>query len=575
MDKHSRRLDLLLICNFEPGQAQTCKDHIKAFDAFSRHNVQIYSGLGDLPDDLELERYDGVILHFTISVRLDSYLSPLARYRLRCFDGHKSMFIQDEYREINDTIEAIDYLGIDMLFTCVPEGEIEKVYPPARLPNLKCINVLTGYVPQLLLDKDVPSFSQRTLDIGYRGRVYPAWHGQLGREKWMIADFFLRDAPSYNLTCDISTQEKDRIYGGKWIDFLSQSKAVLAVESGASIFDFTGQIAKSVEAHVARQPEVSYAELRRLYFADEEGSIRLNQISPRCFEAAALRTLIIAYEGEYSGVLEPWRHFIPLKKDHSNMDEVVAVLRDKERSQMIIKTVYDEVACNEKYSYSGFMQRVDSELLTLIKPNDCVRKSYDNVEFISRFGRYDRPLRSHLLRSSVIRKLVEFSRYSVLPLLPRRLRPAATNMARKTIKMISELRAKRRLKVPTVVLPQQLKKVIRSPQEQEEVVHFLELITLMSRLSIRINRPIIVTTYDKSTGCVSFIPGTGNTDQTSYDQFETAIRYSKINCIQWDFGSRMGLGKLTRWRKIKKFPAIVGLLQREPDLIRFFTLNTP
>ena len=51
-------------------------------------------------------------------------------------------------------------------------------------------------------------------------------------------------------------------------------------------------------------------------------------ISPRNFEAAAFRVCQILYEGHYSGVMEPMRHYIPLRKDFSNFDEVVERFRD-------------------------------------------------------------------------------------------------------------------------------------------------------------------------------------------------------------------------------------------------------
>src|SRR3546814_45985 len=158
-------------------------------------------------------------------------------------------------------------------------------------------------------------------------RKLPAWLGSHGQEKWLIAERFATDAWRFGLTTDISCREADRIYGAKWTDFLMNCKAVLGTESGSGVCDFTGEIQARVEEHVARDPDVPFEVLRELYFKSEDGRLMMNVISPRCFEAAALRTLMILYEGRYSGRLIPWRHYVPLKRDHSNMDEVVAVLR--------------------------------------------------------------------------------------------------------------------------------------------------------------------------------------------------------------------------------------------------------
>jgi hypothetical protein len=143
---------------------------------------------------------------------------------------------------------------------------------------------------------------------------------------------------------------------------------MLGTETGASVFDFTGAIRQAVEDHLRRDPRADFETLQRLYFADEEGRIRVNQISPRCFEAAALRTLLILYEGEYSGLLTPWRHYVPLKKDYSNLDEVLATLRNPSKAQHIVDTAYDEVARNPTNSYAGFVKMFDQTISEMVRP---------------------------------------------------------------------------------------------------------------------------------------------------------------------------------------------------------------
>jgi hypothetical protein len=134
---------------------------------------------------------------------------------------------------------------------------------------------------------------------------------------------------------------------------------MLGVESGASVFDFDGTLQKKVEDHVAAHPAATFEEVHRELLAPYEGLIRQNQISPRCYEAAALRTAMILYEGEYSGVLKPGRHFFPLRKDFSNFAEVLAFLRDPVRMQAMVDCAYEEVALNPEYSYRRFIERFD------------------------------------------------------------------------------------------------------------------------------------------------------------------------------------------------------------------------
>jgi hypothetical protein len=150
----------------------------------------------------------------------------------------------------------------------VPQQEIEKVYSDKRLPNVRKVSVLTGYVSERLLTVPVIPIAERPIDIGYRGRELPAWLGRLGQDKSRIAIKVLKDAAKVGLKVDISTLEGDRIYGRKRIKFMQRCKAMLGVESGASVFDFTGQIQRAVEAHQHRDPSVDFETLHRLYFAD-------------------------------------------------------------------------------------------------------------------------------------------------------------------------------------------------------------------------------------------------------------------------------------------------------------------
>ncbi|MGH7321322.1 MAG: hypothetical protein ACRELA_17080, partial [Candidatus Rokuibacteriota bacterium] len=362
------RLKVLLMCDYRPAEAAMVWEHIEAFSRYSAHEVWTYSGTGELPAAIDLAYFDAIIIHYSLCICRDVFLAPPTRYRLRMFRGLKALFIQDEYRFIDDTIRTIQYLGIDVLFTAVPEAEIERVYPRARLPHTLTVNVLTGYISEALLAITPPPLAARPVDVGYRGRKYPAWHGTLGLEKWQIAERFLADAEGYGLRCDISYHEKDRLYGQAWIDFLCRSKAQLGVESGASVMDFTGEIARRCEAHERRHPDTPYALLRDRYFAGEEGKVRLNQIAPRIFEGLAMKCLMILYEGEYSGILVPGRHYVPLKKDHSNVAEVVAVLRDLERAQAVVDRAFREVVADPRFSYRAFVAQVDRVLVERLEP---------------------------------------------------------------------------------------------------------------------------------------------------------------------------------------------------------------
>lgn len=370
-----RPLRVLLACNYDPHNAATICDHINAFVRYSRHDVHVLSRVGEIFDGVRLSSFDAIVIHYSLALALESYVGPQSRRALAAFRGTKAVFIQDEYRFVNATLDVLEACGVDIVFTCLAPAEAARIYGRVRDGKLLTQQVLTGYVPHWLTHyPPIPLAARKTM-VGYRGRTYPAWHGEQGREKVRIGKLFKRDAKRLGITTDIAWSESSRLYGRDWVDFIRSCQAVLAVESGASVFDFDGAVAARSESFAAlvERPhpipglarKASYETLRDRFFSGREDEIDIAQISPRVFEAIALRTLIIAYPGRYSDVMQPWRHYVPLNKDHGNMDEVTAVLRDPERVAEIVANAYAEIALNPAYGYSAMIEQFDDRILEL------------------------------------------------------------------------------------------------------------------------------------------------------------------------------------------------------------------
>src|SRR6202040_972495 len=97
-------------------------------------------------------------------------LQPVYARALMNFGGLKACFIQDEYDYTEITRQAIDRLGLHIVFTNVPPAYLERIYPQDRYPNVDFIQVLTGYVPLHLEEwPHYKPFKERRFVIGYRG----------------------------------------------------------------------------------------------------------------------------------------------------------------------------------------------------------------------------------------------------------------------------------------------------------------------------------------------------------------------------------------------------------------------
>jgi hypothetical protein len=356
-------LSVLLLADDSSAHANTILEHINALTRLSRHDVVVYNPRalsGSFA--LDFDEFDVIVIHYSLVTISDQYLAPAFRARIRRFDGLKIQIIQDDYRWVEEFWAMMRELGVRVLFTLVPEREIERVWPSAELPGVERITTLAGYVPLDAGTLPVPPLGDRPFDIVYRGRALPYWIGRLGQEKAWIAQGVAERAARYGLRCDVDWREGSRIYGRSWLEFLSSGRATLGSESGASITDFDGSLERRVSEYLKQHPNAGYLEVHRDVLAPYEGNVTMNVISPRVFEAIAVRTALVLFPGEYSGVLDAERHYIPLAKDFSNFDEVVDRLRDLPALQRMADTAFDEIIRSGRYSIRRFVERFDRAL---------------------------------------------------------------------------------------------------------------------------------------------------------------------------------------------------------------------
>ncbi|WP_210497146.1 glycosyltransferase [Microvirga antarctica] len=359
------RGSLLILYDDQSMHVRTIEEHLAAFRAYSRHTAfylpatGFVQGLDDSREPFDFSAFDAVIIHYSVRLSVPEHLSPAIASILTAYDGPKLLFIQDEYDATETARAWIDRLGIDAVFTTVPEAFVEAVYPRDRFPNVDFIPTLTGYVPEdAAVDALATPLDARTTLIGYRGRQLPYHYGDLGREKYEIGIQVKRLAQERGLPVDIEVEDASRIYGNDWYRFLGSSRATLGTESGSNVFDFDGALAKASADNTA----FDYPTFRERYLSGLEGLVQMNQISPKIFEAIRLRTALVLFEGDYSGVVTADRHFIPLKKDYSNFDAVVKKLQDDAYLRDLTERAYAEIIESGLYSYESFIRGVDTYL---------------------------------------------------------------------------------------------------------------------------------------------------------------------------------------------------------------------
>jgi hypothetical protein len=356
------RLKILILSTYEGMDANAVRDYLLSFRLHSRHDYYYVLDCRRLDGRIDLHPFDVIVIFWDVYL-LGPELAEAVREQIAHAPAVKVVFLQDEYRDVREVNQAMAGLGIQLAFTCVAEPDHRVFYPSEAIPTLETLyTVLPGYVPRYLegarLDVDAP----RPIDIGYRSRAMPFYLGDLGQEKTVVAERFQALARAEGLASDISVRERDRLYGRQWVKFLRDCRCVLGTSSGASVTDFTGEIRRSCERHLALNPDAGYAEVKARFFADADWKVVIDTVSPRVFEAAALGCTLVQHEGAYGGILRPDEHYVCVRRDYSNVGDVIERVRDRGFCREMAKRSHRDLIASGRYSSQAFARWFDGVL---------------------------------------------------------------------------------------------------------------------------------------------------------------------------------------------------------------------
>jgi len=321
-----------------------------------------------------LNQFDAVVIHYSLRLAYGVIHKKLFN-RIKQFSGLKILFLQDEYDFTERTRCAFDALNVQIVFTCVPEDKQELIYPKDRFPKTSFVETLTGFAPEMAANASTPrKISDRTIMIGYRGRALPFWYGDLGQEKQIIAEVVKRECLVKGISCDIEWEDQERIYGEEWTEFQQRCKSTLGTESGSNLFDDDGSLRSKFSDYQVKHPDTTYTEARSAVLGEYQESTIMNQISPRVFEAIANKTALVLFEGNYSGIIKPDLHYISLKKNFSNLEQVFEKLSDDRLLQEIVDRAYDEIIGCGQYTFKHFIDSFDELISTVVADRKTSRK---------------------------------------------------------------------------------------------------------------------------------------------------------------------------------------------------------
>ncbi len=354
-------MNILYITASDTHKTNTVKDYDYSFSKYSKHNI-FYFDIKKNKFDMNLDNFDAVILSYAFMASLMK-LSSFFIEKLKYFSGKKIVFFQDEYLTFVFHRDFIKKIEINAIITVMPEDTWNAIYGE-EFKDIPKLQVLTGYIPEYMhgeYEKRKP-LTDRKWQIGYRSRPNSPLVGKLPREKYELGLRMKDICCARGIPANIEVEENLRIYGHNWSEFIRNCQVMLGSESGCNVFDFDGSIKKAIANYERSHPNAGFWDIYNNCVAHAEDIIKTNQISPRIFEAASLGTGHILFEGEYSGLLQPWRNYIPLKKDYSNLDEVFGALEDHNFVEKMIDDTYMDLVASGLYDYKTFIARIDTFL---------------------------------------------------------------------------------------------------------------------------------------------------------------------------------------------------------------------
>ncbi len=353
-------------------------EHIGGIKQHSRHKIYYHNFVYDIDPSFDFSRFDVIVIGHNFWPEI---LSAEQRAAIRAADAVKIQFLQDEYQFVRTINGYLEEMGINVMFTCVAEQDFEAFYPKKIMKSLVDVQQnLTGYVSDTLANPRNFKTGRRSVDIGYRSRVSPFFLGKLGYEKLEICEKFREISEQEGFSHNLSVREEDRIYGRDWIKFLQSTRVQLGTPSGASIVDMDGQIVDA-ELNFRRQhPHAGFSEFWEQHLKEHEGKLGIDTISPRVFEYAATGATMVMHEGYYGGHLEKDTHYISIKKDYSNISDVVGQISDHAYCKEIAANARKHLILSEAYSYRRFVEKFD-EVVDKHVPKSKSIKQIDEKAF--------------------------------------------------------------------------------------------------------------------------------------------------------------------------------------------------
>ncbi|HEX6023495.1 MAG TPA: hypothetical protein VFZ00_15985 [Solirubrobacter sp.] len=359
---------LVLYQHTAPGPMRAAlRQKLHALDASAAGHQVVYWNAGyPVPRPIRDLRVDAIVLDNTLLV---ARWAPGFEARRASFEwvaespALRIAFPQDEYNHAHVLDDWLADLGIDVVFSIYGPEYRELLYP--RLAGkVRFERALTGYIDETAASRQagvVLPHARRPLDLAYRAEALSPRFGRLGQAKVQVAEELGPRARAAGLRVDVSVDRRDAILGERWFAFIASARAVLGSESGASAIDRRGELVARERELLAERPGLTFEEFDAAMPPGWDGT-PLGAIGPRHLEAAVAKTAQVLVAGDYDGMLEPDVHYLAVRPDFADADEVVERLGDRALLERLAERTYRDIVLSGRYGYAALAARIETVL---------------------------------------------------------------------------------------------------------------------------------------------------------------------------------------------------------------------
>lgn len=292
-----------------------------------------------------IDKYDLIcILHSAAGDDM-TVISKIAS-RLRKRRGKLVVFFGNEYDLMSEKINFANKSGADFVCSQIPYEAAKWLYQ--GVSTAEVLEVPHALNPAIYrADRTI----DRVIDLGFAGALYHNTIGDL--ERTLLIKNLSEFGAKIGLVTDIRLTNFARPL---WAHFLRSSKAIIGAESGTYYLQRSGEGIRKSLLYQKENPNASFEEIYDYAFKGISDYIDGKCISSRHFEPIGTLTCQILLEGGYNGILKPYEHYIPVKKDFSNLEEAIALFKDSTyREKMVLRTFEYVMDC---HTYSKRVEMV-------------------------------------------------------------------------------------------------------------------------------------------------------------------------------------------------------------------------